>query len=155
MATVPFSVQVRKFVEAAKADSDLVVRKVCFDMGAKVIMRSPVDTGRFATNWQFGVNVIPVGIKRTGSDAGQKGVLRGRAAQKVNIAGVRKAAVNELTKKTESARAGTVCYFVNNLPYAARLEYESWSKQAPAGMVGITVEEFDTFFKKAVAELKR
>ncbi|WP_330210091.1 hypothetical protein [Pseudomonas sp. AM4(2022)] len=42
---------------------------------------------------------------------------------------------------------------MNNLPYGPRLEYEGWSNQAPAGMVQITVTEFQMFINKAVSEL--
>jgi hypothetical protein len=42
---------------------------------------------------------------------------------------------------------------INALPYGPRLEYEGWSSQAPAGMVRISVVEFQTFVDKAVMEL--
>ena len=44
--------------------------------------------------------------------------------------------------------AGNVYYLTNNLPYIRRLEYDNWSKQAPRGMVRVTLRE-------ALRELKR
>ena len=52
-----------------------------------------------------------------------------------------------------SAKAGDVIYLVNNLPYAKRIE-EGWSRQAPIGVVGLTVLEFQKIVDKAVLELR-
>lgn len=46
--------------------------------------------------------------------------------------------------------AGKVTFMSNNLPYGNRLEFEGWSKQAPAGMVRIAMARIDSY----VAELK-
>lgn len=40
---------------------------------------------------------------------------------------------------TVPATAGNVVYLTNNLIYGPRLEYEGWSKQAPAGMVRVNM----------------
>ena len=41
------------------------------------------------------------------------------------------------------------------LPMPRRIEYEGWSSQAKAGMVRITVAEFQTFVDKAVRSLPK
>jgi len=46
--------------------------------------------------------------------------------------------------------AGAVTFLTNGLPYGERLEYEGWSKQAPAGMVRIAMARVGSY----VAELK-
>lgn len=46
--------------------------------------------------------------------------------------------------------AGKVTFMANNLPYGPRLEFEGWSKQAPAGMVRIAMARIDSY----IAELK-
>lgn len=51
--------------------------------------------------------------------------------------------------------AGPSIYLVNNLPYAHRLEYEAWSSQAPAGMVRITVEEFNQVVTEVAQALSK
>lgn len=38
--------------------------------------------------------------------------------------------------------AGPTVYISNLLPYGMRLEYEAWSKQAPAGMVRVSIAEW-------------
>ena len=47
--------------------------------------------------------------------------------------------------------AGTVHVWINNLPYAQRLE-DGWSKQAPSGMVGLAVREFRSIVESAAGE---
>ena len=45
--------------------------------------------------------------------------------------------------------AGNVVYLTNNLPYAQRLEYEGWSKQAPAGMVRVNMARIADIMKES------
>lgn len=91
--------------------------------------------GRFRGNWQ-----VTFDIQATG------------ALERIDPQG----------DKTKTAAAGVVMGFtsavgtiwaVNNLPYGPRLEFDAWSSQAPAGMVRISVNEFQTFVNRAVAEL--
>jgi hypothetical protein len=51
-----------------------------------------------------------------------------------------------------TSEVGTI-WAVNNLPYGPRLEFEGWSSQAPAGMVRVSVSEFQSFVNRAVASL--
>ena len=52
-----------------------------------------------------------------------------------------------------SEAAGLLFYIANNVPYARRLE-DGYSKQAPQGMVGLTVTMFKQIVEKAVTEAK-
>lgn len=49
--------------------------------------------------------------------------------------------------------AGPSIYIVSNVPYANRIEYTGHSQQAPAGMVRITVSEFQSMVDAAVRSL--
>ena len=49
---------------------------------------------------------------------------------------------------------GSVYYLVNNLPYIKALEY-GHSTQAPAGMVRVTVTEFNKSIAKAINKARR
>lgn len=46
---------------------------------------------------------------------------------------------------------GGVFYITNSLPYARRLEYDSWSTQMPEGVVRITALRFNEWLAKAIA----
>ena len=91
--------------------------------------------GRFRANWQVGIDTAPTGTIAEPDKSGVNTLAKGREVM-------------------ESFRVGEVraVYFVNNLPYGPRLEYEGWSKQAPQGMVRISLMEFDQAIAQAVAE---
>lgn len=145
MARKEFSLAVGEFVRKTNADMDVVVRKLCFEIGRRIIMRSPVDTGRFVHNWLFGVNYLPT------AHLGRRDDPKGQPPEPV-----RADAVQRWAEYTQEARADAeVMWIVNNMPYGYRLEYEGWSKQAPEGMVRITLEEVETMMKKVVAEVRQ
>lgn len=45
-------------------------------------------------------------------------------------------------------------YFVNNVPYAYRLEVEGHSQQAPNGMIRIVAKDAPAILKEAIQEVK-
>lgn len=114
----PFELALREFAAKAGERADQVVREVVLEVGARLVARSPVDTGRFRSNWFQ-------------SEGGPLGTMTERTGV-TTVNGVELAS---------SKMAGKTYYIQNNLPYAWRLE-NGWSQQAPAGMVGLTVIEF-------------
>lgn len=130
-----FSAAIDKWVEKAGDNLDIVVRKVSLDMFRKVIVKSPVDTGRFKGNWQVAIGSIPAGTVEIDDKSGT-------------------ATIAKVTAETLQMKAGDVITLANNLPYARRLEY-GHSKQAPAGMVRTTVQEFGATVNGVVAEVPK
>ncbi len=121
------------FVERAKANQELVVRKVGLDLMTSLVLKSPVDTGRFRGNWQVQYVLSPsVSVTMDKSGTGTIAAASG--------------ALSVFT-------IGQTFYLVNHLSYAVPLEY-GHSKQAPAGMVRLTLAEFDQYLTRAVGELK-
>jgi len=96
-----------------------VVRGTLIGMGTRIIKRSPVDTGRFRGNWQFTINSAASGQLPTTTDP-----------------------TGGLISASQGWESGSSFYMTNNLPYAERLEF-GWSKQAPTGMVRVTLAEYD------------
>ncbi|KAA0983308.1 hypothetical protein [Pseudomonas sp. ANT_J28] len=86
--------------------------------------------GRFRGNWQFSVG-SPV-----------DGVL-----DQIDPSGNVSVAV--LRTQVQSLTIGQTAYLVNNLPYAVPLEY-GHSKQAPGGMVRITLARFQQIVDEAI-----
>jgi hypothetical protein len=130
-----FKLDISRWVEKAGDRADLVVRKVALDLMTKVVMKSPVDTGRFRGHWMAGINSVPGGLTGRLDKAGTGTI----ASASATIAG---------------AKAGDRVYLANNLPYAVRLEY-GHSKQAPAGIVRTTVDEFQAAVNRAAAEAQK
>ena len=96
-----------------------LMRVVVLETDQQVKTQSPVDTGRFRSSWAIGENA-------TGNyDAGTGGSL---APVGINY-----------TPGTE--RIGNTYHVHNSLPYAERLAYQNWSKQAAAGWVDIIARQ--------------
>ena len=160
-----FTLDLTKFVEKAKGNATLVVKKVAFDMFSRIVQRTPVDTGRARANWQIGINSIPsssisFGFKtgKQGWGAGGKtgfgGIVRAEGGASANAdLGV----VGREGKNLSPFKIGDIIYLANNVGYITFLEYGTgkggFSKQAPMGMVRITITEFQNFVAAAVASL--
>lgn len=144
MASKSFSLQVAEFIAKAKANQDLVVRAITMKIDNKLVQRSPVGDatywknkpppgytgGRFRANWQLSIGSPTAGVRDLIDKDGSATI----AAHGSVIA---------------TAKAGDIIYLVNNLPYAKRIE-EGWSRQAPLGLVALTVLEFQKVVDDAV-----
>lgn len=130
MSNEAFKAAFAKVLAKAGAKAELVVRKSMLDLQGAMIEASPVDTGRFKSNWQAGIGSINSGVSDTGDALGRtSAVLQGW-------------------------KPGQTVWLTNSLPYAYRLEYQSWSKQAPQGMVRIAVQNFQSYIQKAASSVK-
>lgn len=113
-----FAFQIDKEWAAKGQDIDDLVHEVSMYAIQNIVNSSPVDTGRFRSNWIPSVNspnlVVTDQIKS--------------AAQVISEADAVLSAQDKLP----------IVYIQNNLPYANRLE-NGWSKQAPSGMVAVTM----------------
>lgn len=149
MAESSFALDLAKFLEKVQDNSNQVVRKVVLEIGASVIEKSPVGNpdlwsspppegyvgGRFRANWTHGEGSAPTNVFPDIDETGAVSNAR-------------------IMASVAPDAAGKVHFVVNNLPYAQRLE-KGWSTQAPAGMVGLTVSEWQTFLQKAVGEVNK
>lgn len=123
-----------KMMVRAAGREDQLVRASALGLGAAIVQKSPVDTGRFRANWQYG--------------AGQINFSTDAPEDKTGSSSIGKIAVG-----LQGWKRGETIYVTNSLPYAKRLEYDAWSKQATAGMVRISVMEFKANVKKQAASL--
>lgn len=154
-----FALDISKFVNKSHSNIDKVTRKIVFDVMRSVIKKSPVGNpdlwvtlkngeyvdyqsvhgiqdytgGRFKANWQYGTGSMPSEI----IDAVNKDDT---------------SVTSKLTAKVPQEAAGKLHYIVNNLPYSIRLE-NGWSSQAPSGMVGLTVSEYQGIVRHAAQEV--
>jgi hypothetical protein len=124
-----WSIPLDKLAAKQKASVDTIARKATFALFNAVQQRSPVDTGRFRGNWQATQGALGVGTSNT---TDPQGSIAGSEAM-----------------KALSFPVGDTVYFTNNLPYARRLEY-GYSRQAPAGMVRLSVREFAAAVKASL-----
>ncbi|WP_238591839.1 HK97 gp10 family phage protein [Pseudomonas abietaniphila] len=128
-----FAETLQQFRDQTLENMDEIFRKTVIQIGTSVIRLSPVDTGRFVGNWQFTI------------DQPASGTLENYDKEKHET-------IARFISEVQALTFGQTAYLVNNLPYAIPLEYQH-SSQAPAGMVGITLELFDQFVREAVREV--
>ncbi len=125
--------QLKAIAERNKVKLSLVVRKTVLDMAGQMVLMSPVDTGRFRSNWQYGAGSIntDTGASIDASGAGS---------------------IGRITVGVAAWKPGETMIVSNSLPYAQRLEV-GWSKQAPAGVVRTTIASFEAHFARALGEV--
>ena len=130
-----FADQVKRHEVDTLRKMDIALRKISLEVFARVIMKSPVDIGRFRGNWQVAIGSAPNGTLEIDDKTGTATISKADAA-------------------LIGANAGDVIYLANNMPYATRLE-EGYSQKAPQGMVALTVQEFSDIVGEIGIELSR
>ena len=145
-----FTLQLKEFAEKAKANAELVVRKVSIDLLTATVMRTPVGNpdlwkhkppkgyvgGHLRANWFVSLIFATEGEIDGVDPGGDSTISRGVST------------IKEWTVGDSSI------YITNSLPYAIPVEYGHSPKQAPAGMVRVSVAEAQTFVSEAVASIK-
>lgn len=142
-----FALDLQRFAEKAKDKADDLVGGVVVRIAQELDRRSPVGDatywkhpapagyigGHFRANWQLGVNVRPMnelpGVDTTGT-----------------------VALPRILAAIPDEAAGKVYWIANNVPYASRIE-SGWSRQAPQGLVGITVTKFQDWVNEEARKL--
>ena len=120
-----FSADISKFIDKVERGADLVVRKLAIDVTESVKTKTPVDTGDLRGSWTVSINGLP-------------------------------ATYNGDVSGNMSVKFGDTWFISTNKAYAPIVEYglypnppknptgktvNGYSKQAPQGMVRITVQE--------------
>ena len=116
-----------------------VARNSLMRVGGSIVAKSPVDSGRFKNNWLAAYGAIDTTVTNNKAKT-DFGVEAG-------------AVIGRLKAKVDGLVEGQVFYFTNSLPYAQRLEY-GWSDQAPAGMVRLSVANWQTIVAEEVKRVK-
>jgi len=105
---------------------DRFLRMLSLEILRRLVLKTPVDTGRARGNWQVDEGQPPEGELATTDLNGSATIDRG-SAQLQNLPNF------------------PHVWIVNNVPYIERLEH-GWSGQAPAGMMGVTMREVEAMF---------
>ena len=130
-----FELQMKEFGNMTAKKSELLFKKVCFDLSNSIIMDTAVDKGTARGNWQPDINSIQNDVLEVEDKSGN-------------------ATVAKVASQTNNLKLGQYFTLTNNLPYILRLEY-GWSKtKSPNGMVGINVMRFQNFVNQANKDIK-
>jgi len=134
----------RAFAAKANERTELQIKRIVAGVAQSLIEMSPVGDasywknkppkgytgGHFRANWDYGFNSAPGKVYPAIDKSGASSVSRVQSAM------------------ADKVMAGNVHYIINSLPYGRRLE-NGWSRQAPNGMVGLTVVKFKRIVKDA------
>lgn len=118
-----FAASVGRFSNRALIDAEKLRRQIILKLFSAVIKSTPVDKGTLRGNWQ------------TSTDTPKTERLERTSAEE---------AIAEIGFNIgDGTTKDVTVFFVNNLPYAARVEFEGWSHtKAPQGMLMINVQRF-------------
>ena len=125
-----FQLDLTNFARIAVPEAHgLLVKKIAFELFTRIVLKTPVDTGRARANWSVSIGA-PSGTISAATDKA------GGATISAGVQGINGA-----------APAQQVIWLENNLPYIEALEDGS-SLQAPAGMVEGSLQEVQTFINQ-------
>lgn len=167
-----FAADVKTVVSNLKTNKETFFRRVAIDACSRVIMKTPVDTGRARANWVISIDTPASG----GGTADGSGETKSVTQNGVGQSGAKDRAIADIT--AAGALSGHVLWLTNTVPYGRVLEYGTYpyppargtwvkgkgyeirskggySKQAPAGMVRVTVLEVEAIIGKAAAVLRQ
>lgn len=153
---VAFESDLVSFAELLDIAPAVVMKRIVFDLHGRVTRRTPVDTGRARASWDVKqgapsgyVPPIMVGKAKTKGkeDLGESafGMKLGTGA-KGGVAG------KDISAELSGIDGKHVVFITTNLEYMQYLENGS-SKQAPAGMVRISVAEIEIEIESIVEQL--
>jgi hypothetical protein len=130
-----FASDIEAFCRASLDKCDLTTRMIALEVFRRVIMKTPVDTGRARGNWMCTIGVPAEAIAQ--GDDWLKGQLAGDF-DKLGGTTIQAAADEVMAWNPREVAV----FLTNNLPYIQALE-DGHSGQAPSGMVAVTLAEFD------------
>ena len=141
MSARQFAIELDKEWNATKQQIADAVSMIALQGLRLVVQRSPVGNpdlwqvprrgyvgGRFKGNWSLSVGEQNMTQSAMADPVGGNTIMNGATAL-----------------RGYGSQGFHVIHIQNNLPYAQRLE-DGWSKQAPAGMVGLTVPELQAMW---------
>jgi hypothetical protein len=129
---VSLSAQINAFAEKSLERVEHIRRGFCLKLFGAIVKDTPVLTGRLRGNWQ------------TNAGSPKVGELPLRTPDAV---------MGEVRTVIDSVHGDVPIFFTNNLPYAARIEYDGWSHtKSPEGMVRRNVARVLRLVNEAVRE---
>ena len=128
-----FSRSLMAMSDYATQGMEKVIRKACIDLYRRIAKRTPFETGRAKANWSISVGTPDTSIKDQ-TDY-----------------------VSEIARQVSGFKFDVhdgMVYITNNLEYIEKLETGYSRRQAPNGMVAVSLAEFTTHFNNELQGLE-
>lgn len=120
-----FNAELEKAATKIQGDFQKFYRQVCLEVLKRIVLRTPVDTGRARGNWQLEIGRAASGVLSVGGSEDSMADL----------------AISKGITKLSQIPPFSLVHITNNLEYIYYLEYDKRSQQFPEGMVEITLTE--------------
>lgn len=127
---------INKFLQKVNSNQTEVLQKVALDLFTQIVLKSPVRTGRFRNNWYPAIGTISGEMNISAMDPAGS------------------ASLSRIQSVVSQFGPNKVIYMSNNLPYANKLEY-GYSRQAPVGMVRVSIASFQAYLDTAAAGVSK
>ncbi len=153
MNSAEIDLPLAEFAKELEVTLDLVLQRVALDLMGRIVLRTPVDTGRARSSWDLSIGSpsdwippeLPGKGKRVAAKQSFTSSFAGGQAQNAGL--------NTKSLSTASAiTSAQPIWIVSNLPYIEALE-NGHSKQAPVGMVVLSVAEIETEIELLLAKI--
>lgn len=139
LSLVQFQAEMAKFAKIVDINLATVVKKIAFDLFTKIVYRTPVDTGRARAGWGISINT-PITIVPTGY--GGKKLKAKSSAHEADVVNSYQATEGVQLPDLSGIDGTQQVFILNAVEYIEMLEDGS-SKQAPAGMVRVSIAEVE------------
>lgn len=126
-----FSIDLEKEIQEAEDKAEDTVKFAVLGLFRAIVLKTPVDTGHLAYNWQVSVDSPETSEKQGVDPEKQRTLDEGQSN------------IGKWTIKNKSI------WISNNVEYAEDIEYGKSKVKAPQGMVRVSLREFDSIFKGA------
>lgn len=127
--------QMQEFARLCDTAVDNSLHAAIYALSERVVMRSPVLTGQLRYNW-----VIAVGQASNDWTPNTQGGVDPTGA----------IAMNRVRDFDYNIKSGAPIFFTNAAPYGERIEFEGYSKKAPAGMLRISCVEWPQIVDESI-----
>ncbi len=114
--------------------ADQAFRALVLEASKRIVLRTPVDTGRARGNWHLARGSPDLSTTESTDGAG------GRT-------------ISTIMAKLQGMKGGDAVFLTNALAYIISLEH-GHSKQAPAGMVKVTIAELQSLAREVATRLR-
>lgn len=124
-----FNAALIKAADRIHGDFNKFYKQVCLEVLTRIVLRTPVDTGRARGNWQLEIGAAASGILD----------VEGSEEAMADLA------ISKGIAKLGDIPPFSLVHITNNLEYISYLEYDKRSAQHPEGMTEITLTEMETW----------
>jgi hypothetical protein len=170
-----FNADIARFSEKSAVQVELLVRRLAIEIYTRITLKTPVDTGRARASWNLARGAPDLTVAPERAKFAEKVVWKGSATSGIQTPSriitveQQRGAMNKRFAANQSAKIGALkgaklvgkfnlatvwlvepAFITNNLDYVIYLEHGS-SKQAPNGMVAISLMEVEAGVRRALA----